>query len=129
VHNTFITMVRQVTVPQLWSFNEVDLMYKHNRMWVALLALLLGGASALVYAKSYAGLRQPPTATGFICPITGEELPCERCCPLKQGKQGNLASAEAKGHWTQAANADGYLCPITGEELRCPLCCPLESGK
>jgi hypothetical protein len=27
---------------------------------------------------------QPPKAErpGYICPITGEELPCEKCCPL-----------------------------------------------
>lgn len=102
-------------------------MYKQKLMWVALVAVPLGVGSVFVHAKSYTDLRQPPSATGFICPITGEELPCERCCPLNEEKEGPLTSADAKGKGarTQAANGDGYMCPITGEELPCPMCCPL----
>ena len=26
-------------------------------------------------------------AKGYICPLTGEELPCPNCCPLNQKKK------------------------------------------
>ena len=29
---------------------------------------------------------QVENAKGYICPINGEELPCECCCPLNNGK-------------------------------------------
>ncbi len=50
-------------------------------IWAALIALPLAVAGGLVFAKS-----QPVTAGGFVCPITGEELPCPICCPLNQSK-------------------------------------------
>ena len=46
-------------------------------MWTAILALPLAIAG-VVYAKSQAD------AGGFVCPITGEVLPCEKCCPLNK---------------------------------------------
>ena len=48
-------------------------------IWSAVLALPLAVVGGLVYAKS-----QQATADGYVCPVTGEELPCPRCCPLKQ---------------------------------------------
>jgi hypothetical protein len=48
-------------------------------MWAALLALTLAAAGGLAYAKSLEA-----SNAGFICPITGEELPCPKCCPLCQ---------------------------------------------
>lgn len=53
----------------------------------ALLALPLAVAG-LVYGKTLTQ-RQPdkPSQAGaatFICPVTGEELPCPNCCPLNQ---------------------------------------------
>lgn len=52
-------------------------------IWVALsaIAVVAAGGLGLVDASS-----QPSKARGFICPITGEELPCPNCCPLNQGK-------------------------------------------
>jgi hypothetical protein len=50
-------------------------------LWAALLALPLAVAGGLVYANS-----QQTSAGGYICPITGEELPCPKCCPLNEGK-------------------------------------------
>ena len=50
-------------------------------LWAALLALPLAVGGGLVYAKSH----QARTG-GFVCPLTGEELPCPNCCPLNQGK-------------------------------------------
>jgi hypothetical protein len=70
-----------------------------QKKWLlsALVALPLAVAG-IVYANSQA-------QTGFTCPLTGEQLPCEKCCPLSQEQS--------------------YACPITGEELPCPNCCPL----
>jgi hypothetical protein len=50
-------------------------------IWATLLALPLAVAGGLVYAKSH-----QTSKGGFVCPITGEELPCPNCCPLNQGK-------------------------------------------
>jgi hypothetical protein len=54
-------------------------------MWVSLLAfpLAVGG---LVYANSHAKMEKAADAPGYVCPITGEELPCPSCCPLNQSK-------------------------------------------
>ncbi|MBI3411113.1 MAG: hypothetical protein HY040_22490 [Planctomycetes bacterium] len=77
-------------------------MNRRKWLWTALLALPLVVAGGLVYANSQ--------ARSFICPITGEELPCPKCCPLNQSQQPT------------------YTCPITGEELPCPKCCPLNQN-
>jgi len=50
-------------------------------IWATLVAVPLAVAGGLVYAKS-----QQASAGSFVCPITGEELPCPNCCPLNQGK-------------------------------------------
>jgi hypothetical protein len=76
---------------------------RKNWLWAALLAAPLA-AVAVVYANSQA-------RSGYVCPITGETLPCEKCCPLNQ-----------------QAQEQPYTCPITGEELPCPNCCPLNQG-
>jgi hypothetical protein len=56
-------------------------------MWAALLPvpLVVGG---LVYANSHAKTEkpQPTSAGGYVCPITGEHLPCPNCCPLNQSR-------------------------------------------
>lgn len=85
-------------------------MDRRNWIWAALLGapLLVGG---LVVAATAA--RQAPA---FVCPITGETLPCEKCCPLNDKEKGE-------------GDGEGYICPATGEELPCPDCCPLNKGK
>ncbi|MBI3409079.1 MAG: hypothetical protein HY040_12085 [Planctomycetes bacterium] len=77
----------------------------NRRKWLltALLGLPLAIAGGFVYANS--------RAASYTCPITGEQLPCERCCPLNQAKE--------------PTQEQGYTCPVTGEELPCPNCCPL----
>jgi hypothetical protein len=77
-------------------------MNRRKWLWTALAALPLAVAGGLVYANAQA-------RTGFTCPITGEQLPCEKYCPLNQEQS--------------------YTCPVTGEELPCPNCCPLNQGK
>lgn len=49
-------------------------------IWATLIALPLAVAGSLVYANSQ------PAGEGFTCPLTGEQLPCPKCCPLNQGK-------------------------------------------
>ena len=48
-------------------------------VWIALLGLPIAVVGGLVYAKS-----QQASGETYICPLTGEELPCQECCPLNQ---------------------------------------------
>jgi len=54
------------------------------RRWI--LAALVGlplVVSGLMFAPSHsAGDAQAANPQGFVCPITGENLPCQECCPL-----------------------------------------------
>jgi hypothetical protein len=50
-------------------------------LWVALLTLPLAVVGGLVYANS-----QQVSAGSYVCPLTGEELPCPDCCPLNGSK-------------------------------------------
>ncbi len=70
-------------------------MSRRKWLWSALLALPVAVAG-VVYANS--------AASGYTCPISGEQLPCKECCPF---------------------NEEPYICPLTNEELACPKCCPL----
>jgi hypothetical protein len=58
-------------------------------LWSALLALP-PAAAGLVYGRSLANRPADQPQTGerqsYICPATGEELPCPKCCPLNQQK-------------------------------------------
>lgn len=80
----------------------------NRRKWIvaSLLALPFAVAGGLVYGNS-----QP---RGYTCPVTGETLPCEKCCQLNDRQQGKEES---------------YTCPLTGEQLDCPNCCPLNKGE
>jgi hypothetical protein len=44
------------------------------------LPIAIGG---LVYAKATSA---KPAQSGYTCPLTGEELPCPKCCPLNAKK-------------------------------------------
>ena len=81
-------------------------MTRRKWLWSALLVLPLAVAG-VVFANSQ--------ARSYVCPITSEELPCEKCCPLNQSKQ--------------QAQAQSYICPVAGEELPCKKCCPLNQSK
>ena len=50
-------------------------------IWAAVVAvpLAVAGGLGLAYANS-----QQATGGGYTCPITGEQLPCSKCCPLNQ---------------------------------------------
>jgi hypothetical protein len=51
-------------------------MKRNKWLWMIALALPLAVAG-VVFAASQ--------ASTYVCPLTGEELPCEKCCPLNQG--------------------------------------------
>jgi hypothetical protein len=44
--------------------------------------------ASLVYGQTLvrhaAGKSQAAQAEGYVCPLTGEELPCPNCCPLNR---------------------------------------------
>jgi len=59
-----------------------------RRLYLAILSVPLAIAG-LVLGQTLT--KQPPktpqnTKAGYICPITGEELPCPNCCPLNKKK-------------------------------------------
>lgn len=87
-------------------------MTRRNWLWSAALAvpLALGGA---VYANTQ-------VSGGYTCPMTGESLPCDQCCPLK---------GAAVQETTEPVASEAFICPVTGEELSCQKCCPLNKPK
>ena len=84
-------------------------MNRRSMLWAALLGLPLAIAGGLAYAKS-------SQADGYTCPLTGEQLPCSKCCPLNNTDK-------------QTPKAEGFICPVTGEVLACEKCCPLNQQK
>ncbi len=55
-------------------------MRKRRSILLTVLPLLVLGG--LVYAGAH--LRALRHAGAFICPLTGQELPCPKCCPLNR---------------------------------------------
>ncbi len=54
-------------------------------VWTAVIALPLAVIGGLVYANSVTqNTPQASQEDGYTCPITGEQLPCPKCCPLNQ---------------------------------------------
>lgn len=125
-------------------------MNRRNLLWAALLAVPTLVAGGLTYANAQkakpftcpiTGEDLPCSkccplngakAGGFTCPVTGEDLPCEKCCPLN----GSPVRADAPAPTVAQAPmprakppAGEYICPITGEPLGCPNCCPLNKAK
>jgi hypothetical protein len=47
------------------------------------LALTIVGLVFAGQARVNAGAEQRHPAAGYVCPLTGEQLPCSVCCPLK----------------------------------------------
>lgn len=59
-----------------------------NKKWIgatlAVLPLAIGGGLVIANSQNK-GAENPTEASreaGYICPATGEELPCSNCCPL-----------------------------------------------
>lgn len=112
-------------------------MMRKNWLWT-LLALVPLGIGGVLFARSQVGpeVRPEPAPAGYVCPLTGEELPCEKCCPLNQESEDSAIGA-TRPNCCQASDAipsesqvsqdqqeDGFICPLTGEELPCEKCCP-----
>jgi len=57
-------------------------MTKRRWLLTALLAVPLIGAGLAYAGGQYRGCVSPEK-TGFVCPLTGENLPCPNCCPTK----------------------------------------------
>lgn len=99
-------------------------MTRRKMLWAALLAVpaLVGGGFAYASATK---TPPAPAPAGFVCPVTGETLPCEKCCPLTATATAEPAAETAKAE----PKAEGYVCPLTGETLGCKGCCPLNQDK
>jgi len=69
--------------------DTIERSYKMSRkgLLAALLALPLAVAG-FVYGQTQRQREkpQPVKADGYTCPLTGEELPCPKCCPLNAEK-------------------------------------------
>ena len=92
----------------------------NRRKWLAALVAVAGVVGGgLGYASA-------TKAKGYSCPITGEQLPCERCCPFNDA-QAQPPPEKVEG--PKAAADEDYICPLTGERLGCPNCCPLNKAK
>ncbi len=52
-------------------------------LWATLMVLPLA-VGGLVYAGVQANDDTQSIEAGFVCPITGEVLPCPKCCPLNK---------------------------------------------
>jgi hypothetical protein len=48
-------------------------------VWAALFLFLMATGGGLVHARSFVTHK-----AAYICPITGEVLPCPECCPFYQ---------------------------------------------
>lgn len=56
-------------------------------IWGTLLAFPLAVVGGLVYANSQAQAEKPEQAgASYVCPVTGEDLPCPLCCPYNEQK-------------------------------------------
>jgi hypothetical protein len=56
-------------------------MSKKKWLLSALLALPLA-AAGLAYGQALVRGDHAQKNAGYVCPLTGEELPCPNCCPL-----------------------------------------------
>jgi hypothetical protein len=62
---------------------------RNQWVWASLVVLPLAVAAGLVYANAPPNDQPRPEATaasGYVCPVTGEELPCPNCCPFNQAR-------------------------------------------
>lgn len=63
-------------------------MNKRKLLGALLVLPLVAGGVGLATTQPSGNERQAqqPTKDGYICPVTGESLPCPNCCPLNKGK-------------------------------------------
>lgn len=97
-------------------------MNRRKWLWAALLAVPVAVGGGLAYASG------SQKAKAYTCPVTGEELPCERCCPLNADKPGAATTDVGDGKPKSGTGENDYTCMLTGEKLGCPNCCPLNEA-
>ena len=51
-------------------------------LWVTMLVLPLAIGGFVYAGVQAAGDNAQSNEAGFVCPVTGETLPCPKCCPL-----------------------------------------------
>lgn len=91
----------------------------------ALFAAALFVTGCTTTSRAQTAANAPGTnADGYACPLTGDILPCERCCPLN-GEESNATQTRQLA--ATSSDDQGYQCPITGETLPCENCCPLNT--
>ena len=76
-------------------------MESRKLLGAALLTLpLVAGGIVLAASQRLESDKQTHRASeqGFICPATGEELPCPNCCPLNKGMQVSFQNDKASNH-------------------------------
>lgn len=95
---------------------------------LAVIPLAIGG---LVFAQAnFQTNEQIESRAAFICPLTGDELPCSKCCPLNEKKETSESTCCSSAKEKQTVQSEGaFICPLTGEELPCSKCCPLEKSE
>ncbi len=57
------------------------------RKWIVFsvpFAALLAGGLAYGYTTLAGSNAQPGEVAAYVCPVTGEQLPCPNCCPLNR---------------------------------------------
>lgn len=54
-----------------------------RKKWLLGALLVLPLAAGLAYGQTLVNANQPKESAGYVCPLTGEELPCPNCCPAK----------------------------------------------
>lgn len=59
------------------------IMSKRKWLLTALLALPLA-AAGVAYGRALVRVEHGQETAGYVCPLTGEELPCPNCCPLNE---------------------------------------------
>mgnify|MGYP000266771171 CR=1 FL=1 len=52
--------------------------------WMAPLFLCVAAVSGVAYANAGKQAGSVQEKPGYICPLTGEELPCPACCPANK---------------------------------------------
>ncbi|MBI3466779.1 MAG: hypothetical protein HY000_27520 [Planctomycetes bacterium] len=61
-----------------------------RKAFLAALLALPVVAAGLVYgpvrSQRHGEKPQPANSDGYTCPLTGEQLPCPKCCPLNASK-------------------------------------------
>lgn len=53
-----------------------------NKWWIGAALAIPAAAGALAYTQARTEAQPAAKAAGYVCPLTGETLPCPDCCPL-----------------------------------------------